>query len=870
MSFSDVPADVLDKAGDEGARGVCAFHCLGCSGISSPAHEAQALADHVRLLLREVIALRTLVSTPKSAAVNGVSVAPAQAKDEHLNGDVCPPSAPPVLRRTSRSVSGAPQSWPWPGSAPPVPPSDQLSKDKSECDLLQLLDGSLPVFGNDCGVRSDDHCKMQAIPHLVAIPVSDGATASASVGDTAVVAEAEVPTEPTRLDGGVASPPPSPPPPPSPSEAESPSSPQARCSLLFGDADASQASRHGHAPAPCSPQTSELAGSLKQDTCSAKTLFMGVGDGGNARSNTSAAAVDVAEGVGVPFAAVDGVRLHTDDVVKETSAVSVAAPTSAPKSMAAPVDRGIADAEAHRTLTSVTADLQSGKLPHAEAAENFTSLIRELPPGKLRSSALLNRAHCLVGLGRYSAALLDIDAIAEERSHGFDAWKWHKVWLSRGGIHRKLAQKAERGEVDGPDSEAGGGGCGEINGGGILTADARVAMAHALYAKARADYEHVLAIDPPHAGYTEKARRCLALLSPLHRTPDRSADICEGGDVACGAVGKSCMNDAAPLSMPFAEVDSIALTKRRRLQSPSRDELARPSMRDAVGAGNDLPTASVAARSAPHDGASAIDPCAVASRAETLIDAAFARSALAVLGRDCSLAGLSLFRDGSVREREEHPVTSLASAACATALGVPACSSDPQRRCRRVFEIRTALGGIVETVVLQGGAPATGSTAVTGAISTNKIGECSCRLRGHCKHVAAALCAVEQDQDRKEGGSMLLASDGMVLPSASALSRSDRDALERRLERRTIDELKHCLRLNNQLVGGTKPELLRRVADGVVFGALPPCPQCGGHFHTEGGRFRCRKPNREKEPCGFEATLDELETKPFKGVEQFL
>mmetsp|Transcript_46368 Transcript_46368/g.129269 ORF Transcript_46368/g.129269 Transcript_46368/m.129269 type:complete len:129 (+) Transcript_46368:1-387(+) len=101
-----------------------------------------------------------------------------------------------------------------------------------------------------------------------------------------------------------------------------------------------------------------------------------------------------------------------------------------------------------------------------------------------------------------------------------------------------------------------------------------------------------------------------------------------------------------------------------------------------------------------------------------------------------------------------------------------------------------------------------------------------------------------------------------------------RDALERRLERRTMDELRKYLKLNGQFLGGTKPELIRRVADGVLLGALPACPVCGGHLHPDdeacASLFRCRKTNRDREPCGYEVSVRDVERRPFMGAEQLL
>jgi len=43
-----------------------------------------------------------------------------------------------------------------------------------------------------------------------------------------------------------------------------------------------------------------------------------------------------------------------------------------------------------------------------------------------------------------------------------------------------------------------------------------------------------------------------------------------------------------------------------------------------------------------------------------------------------------------------------------------------------------------------------------------------------------------------------------------------------------MNELKEMLQTNGQKVSGTKKDLIERVADGKVYGALPRCPQCGG------------------------------------------
>lgn len=58
----------------------------------------------------------------------------------------------------------------------------------------------------------------------------------------------------------------------------------------------------------------------------------------------------------------------------------------------------------------------------------------------------------------------------------------------------------------------------------------------------------------------------------------------------------------------------------------------------------------------------------------------------------------------------------------------------------------------------------------------------------------------------------------------------------------TVDALKAMLRSNRQPVSGVKAELVRRVSEGVVLGALPPCPQCFGgklKYDIETGVITC-------------------------------
>lgn len=55
-----------------------------------------------------------------------------------------------------------------------------------------------------------------------------------------------------------------------------------------------------------------------------------------------------------------------------------------------------------------------------------------------------------------------------------------------------------------------------------------------------------------------------------------------------------------------------------------------------------------------------------------------------------------------------------------------------------------------------------------------------------------------------------------------------------------IPELKEMLRKNQQKVTGTKPELVDRVAEGMVLGAIPQCNSCGGgRLRFDGSGYTC-------------------------------
>lgn len=66
--------------------------------------------------------------------------------------------------------------------------------------------------------------------------------------------------------------------------------------------------------------------------------------------------------------------------------------------------------------------------------------------------------------------------------------------------------------------------------------------------------------------------------------------------------------------------------------------------------------------------------------------------------------------------------------------------------------------------------------------------------------------------------------------------------LKKSLGEKTNNELKEMCRKNAQKVTGTKDELVERIADGKVLGAIPKCQSCGGgrpKWNAKSGTYRC-------------------------------
>lgn len=63
-----------------------------------------------------------------------------------------------------------------------------------------------------------------------------------------------------------------------------------------------------------------------------------------------------------------------------------------------------------------------------------------------------------------------------------------------------------------------------------------------------------------------------------------------------------------------------------------------------------------------------------------------------------------------------------------------------------------------------------------------------------------------------------------------------------KLSEKNNNELKEICRKNGQKVTGTKDELVERIADGKVLGAIPKCQSCGGgrpKWDAKSGTYRC-------------------------------
>lgn len=95
---------------------------------------------------------------------------------------------------------------------------------------------------------------------------------------------------------------------------------------------------------------------------------------------------------------------------------------------------------------------------------------------------------------------------------------------------------------------------------------------------------------------------------------------------------------------------------------------------------------------------------------------------------------------------------------------------------------------------------------------------------------------------------------------------SNEDEVFQMYNKMKLDELKDFMRWNNQMIGGTKPELVERCVDGHNFGALPECPEadCGGKLKYTadmktvfcGGRYNEELASRV--PCYYRVATDKV------------
>eukprot|EP00993_Chasmostoma_nieuportense_P002827 NODE_3591_length_939_cov_33.451970_g3439_i0.p1 GENE.NODE_3591_length_939_cov_33.451970_g3439_i0~~NODE_3591_length_939_cov_33.451970_g3439_i0.p1 ORF type:complete len:277 (+),score=82.73 NODE_3591_length_939_cov_33.451970_g3439_i0:74-832(+) len=120
---------------------------------------------------------------------------------------------------------------------------------------------------------------------------------------------------------------------------------------------------------------------------------------------------------------------------------------------------------------------------------------------------------------------------------------------------------------------------------------------------------------------------------------------------------------------------------------------------------------------------------------------------------------------------------------------------------------------------------------------------CACRVGrfGSCKHLAALMfCLASNDptsfQTKKR-------TESAQPHSAAQEAQLKRQVTAKKKETNLMSmaQLKHMLRANRQLLSGVKAELAARVADQMVRGALPRCPECfGGSLRFEKGQYFCK------------------------------
>eukprot|EP00435_Cladocopium_sp_Y103_P007037 s3961_g2.t1 len=451
----------------------CAFSCLGCpSHDARRSHEELSLVEHVRLLLQAVIEMKRsleqvhgkanirddgpcdLPMEPLPAPVeNAAEKPPSRASSEAL-GQRWPPSSETV-------EVPEPPTAPAPLPAPEAPPAAPESPETpAPAPWREEVPGTVPPPTAPPAVAP------------MAAPVAAPVAAPAEVSDTGQMdllqllntqAHQEQPAPEVKVETTAAE-----------AEPEGPAAKDATGRSVL--TRTLQLPGLAEAPAP-------------EDSAGAGTAAPAVSAGVQRTSIAAALWQTTPEEPAVPEVS----------VAAAASAAAASAANAAAAAAAADVSDETKDSDeaAFAMLNRATAQLQQNRLSHSEAAETFSELVAQLPPGRLRCSALLNRAHCYVGMGKLEAALSDIETITQggPTEDGFDPKQWHKVWMSRGGIRRKLAQ------LQGSEE---------------------------LYAQSKADYEYVLSIRPLNESYVTKARRCLQQLASRESERGRSVRDSEG------------------------------------------------------------------------------------------------------------------------------------------------------------------------------------------------------------------------------------------------------------------------------------------------------------------------------------------------------
>ncbi|KAI5067337.1 hypothetical protein GOP47_0017865 [Adiantum capillus-veneris] len=77
---------------------------------------------------------------------------------------------------------------------------------------------------------------------------------------------------------------------------------------------------------------------------------------------------------------------------------------------------------------------------------------------------------------------------------------------------------------------------------------------------------------------------------------------------------------------------------------------------------------------------------------------------------------------------------------------------------------------------------------------------------------------------------------------------SIKDELKKNVD---TNELRMMLEENGQETSGSEYDLRERCADGMLFGALGPCPTCNGPIEIHGGQYRCRGNLSEWSKCTY-------------------